>query len=76
VPGCEVAAALGPLHQREPTDVKIMKPAAFLLAGEVYVSLSPLPRPVILCSVEPGTAEPVRHRQLFGVPDPEAALLG
>ena len=53
-----------------------MQPGALLAGGEVEVGLRPLPRPVVLVAVEAGRVHPVRVRELGGVLDAEAALLG
>jgi hypothetical protein len=53
-----------------------VQPAALLTGGEVHVCIGPAPRPVILCAIEGGAAQPVGQCELFRVTDSQPALLG
>ena len=72
----EVAAALGPLHQREEAQALLVQPGPLLAGREVDVGLGPLPRPEVLVAVEAGRAQPVLPGELVRVVDPQPALLG
>src|SRR3712207_8398363 len=53
-----VAAALGPLHEREPAHALGVQPRALLAGGEVDVGLGPAARPEVLVAVEGRRAHP------------------
>src|SRR5664280_2714341 len=72
---CLVAAALGPLHDREECDTFLAEPGPLLARRESQVGLGPQPGPVIFGPVEPGGPEPVRCRKFRRVLDAEPALL-
>ena len=81
MPVGQVAAPLGPAHQREPAHPHPVQPGSFLSGGEVDVGLRPPVRPVVLAcrvvgaAVEERAAQPVLPGQLVGVPDAHPALL-
>src|ERR1022692_723486 len=82
VPVGEVAAPLGPAHQREPPHAHRVQPGPFLPGGEFNVGLRPLVRPVVLAgrivdaAVEKSAAQPVLPGQLTRVLDSHPALCG
>src|SRR3712207_9310424 len=71
-----VAAALGPLHEREPAHALGVQPRALLARGEVDVGLGPAARPEVLVAVEGRRAHPVLQREVVRVAHPQAPLLG
>ena len=75
VPAGEVAAALGPLHQREEPEALRVQPGSLLTRREVDVRLGPLPGPEVLVAVEAGRAHPVLQGQLVRVAHPQPSLL-
>ena len=72
----EVAAALRPAGVRQPAHAHRVQPRPLLAGAEADVRLGPLARPLVLGPVERGGAEPVLQRQLVGVLDAAAPLLG
>jgi hypothetical protein len=77
VPVGEVAAALGPLHEREPAHALGVQPRPQVARGELDEALRPRATPAVRAVVgEVGGPEPVGEGQLRGVLHPEAALLG
>jgi hypothetical protein len=81
VPVGQLAAPLGPEHQRQPAQAEAVQPGPLLTRGEVQVGLRPLVGPVVLAgrvidaAVEAGAAQPVLPGQLERVLDAGAALL-
>lgn len=73
-----VAAALGPLHEREPAHPEAVQPGAHLARRERHEALRPRTRVDVerVGRVERGRAEPVGERELGRVAHAEAALLG
>ena len=71
-----IAAALGPLDDREPAHSLPRQPGPLLAGGKLDICLGPLPRPVVFGPVERGRAEPVRPGELWGVVYAQPALFG
>ena len=76
VPVGVVAPALGPARVGDPAHALAVQPRALLARAEPHVRLGPPARPFVLGPVERGGAHPVLERQLVGVLDAHAALLG
>jgi hypothetical protein len=76
VPLRAAVTALGPSDDREQPVTHVVQPGTLLAGGEVDVRPGPLTRPVVLGTVELRAAHPVLHRQVDGVPDAHASLLG
>ena len=70
-----VDAALGPVDDREELDADAAQPAADVVARAPHVRLGPRARQLVL-GVELGDAQPVGERELRGVLDARAPLLG
>lgn len=71
-----VPAALGPADDGEEPHALLVQPGALLTGGEVDVRLGPLPRPVVLLTVEARRAQPVLEGQFVAVLDAHPALFG
>src|SRR4051794_22659372 len=76
VPVRVVAAALGPARVGKPAHALLVQPRTLLARAEADVGLAPAARPLVLGAVDPRRAHPVLQRELVGVLDAHAALLG
>src|SRR5215467_9699944 len=73
--GC-IAAALGPANDGKPAHTFGSQPGALLASREADVGLGPLAGPKILLAVETGRPQPVLQRQVIGIANAHAPLLG
>ncbi len=74
--GRRIAAALGPAYDREPAQAAGVEPRALLAGSEAHVGLGPLARHQVLVAIEARRAQPVLQRQIVGIADAHAPLLG
>src|SRR5215831_18166631 len=74
--GRRIAPALGPGNDGKPTQAAGSQPGALLTSREPDIGLGPLAGPKILLAVETGRPQPVLQREVIGIANAHAPLLG
>src|SRR5262245_11478146 len=74
--GGRIAAALGPANDGKPSHASGPQPGALFTCCEADIGLGPLARRQILLAVEAGRPQPVLQREVIGIANAHAPLLG